>query len=80
MNARFSPGVTLGFLTASLLTTVQKRGLQMVEQAQIANTDFWNWREEPLPDFAAFRALPEKLQERVAGGFALLARRGDSTS
>jgi len=42
--------------------------------------DFWNWREEPLPDFAALRTLPEELQERGAAGFELLARKGNVAS
>jgi hypothetical protein len=44
---------------------------------QITNTDFWNWLEEPLPDFAALLALPEELRERVAAGVEVLARKGN---
>lgn len=47
----------------------------MVEQAQITNTDFWNRGDEPLPDFAALPAPPEKLHERVFADFELLARK-----
>lgn len=75
VSASFSPGIMIGFLTASLLETVRQTGLQMVEQAQIANTDFWNWPEEPPPVFVALLALAEELQERVFAGFELLARK-----
>jgi len=73
----------LGFLRANPLKTVRQTGLQVVKQAQIAITciaectDFWNRREEPLPDFAALLAPPERLQERVAAGVELLVRKGN---
>jgi uncharacterized protein YbaR (Trm112 family)/predicted SAM-dependent methyltransferase len=81
VSGNFSPGVMLGYLTASLLETVRQSGMPATAQIQIAETrlgewaDFWNRRSEPPPGFAALLALPQEFQKRVSAGFELLARK-----
>ena len=81
VSANFSPGVMLGFLTASLLEVLRQSAMPATMQSRIAETqlgqwaDFWNRKSDPPPGFAALVALPQELQKRVSAGFELRARK-----
>jgi SAM-dependent methyltransferase len=81
VSANFSPGVMLGFLTASLLETLRQSEVTIAEQQTIAETrlgdwaDFWNRNATPPPGFQALEKLPQELQKRVAAGFELRAHK-----
>ncbi|HEY5036203.1 MAG TPA: methyltransferase domain-containing protein [Chthoniobacterales bacterium] len=81
VSGNFSPGVMLGFLSASLLETLRQSETPVAEQVQIAQTgigdwaDFWNRKGAPPTGFQALQNLPQELQKRVAAGFELRARK-----
>ncbi|MDQ3198674.1 MAG: methyltransferase domain-containing protein [Verrucomicrobiota bacterium] len=83
VSGNFSPGVMLGFLSASLLDTLRQSEMSGATQSQIAETtlahwaDFWNRGGNPPPGFAELQALPQDFQKRVSAGFELRARKPD---
>ena len=83
VSGNFSPGVMLGYLSASLLETLRQSELPGETQSRIAETrlgqwaDFWNRGGNPPPGFHEMLALPQDFQKRVSAGFELLARKPD---
>ncbi len=83
-SGNFSPGVMLGYLSASLLETLRQSEIPGETQSRVAETrlsqwaDFWNRGGEPPAGFHEMLALPQDFQKRVAAGFELLARKPES--
>lgn len=81
VSGNFSPGVMLGYLSASLLEVLRQSEMPVETQSRIAQTrlsqwaDFWNRGGGPPPGFAEMLALPQDFQKRVSAGFELLARK-----
>ena len=86
VSGNFSPGFTLGFLSASLLETVRQSGMPVTTQAEIADSrlgqwaEFWSRKSEPPPGFDALLSLPQELQKRLAAGFELLPHKKSRNS
>ncbi len=81
VSGNFSPGVMLGYLSASLLEALRQSEMAGETQSRIAETrlgdwaDFWNRGGAPPPGFPEMLSLPQEFQKRVAAGFELLARK-----
>jgi SAM-dependent methyltransferase len=81
VSANFSPAFMLGFLTSTLLETVRAGNVAPDEQTALGRSSlaewarFWDRRDQPPPGFAVLQNLPQSLQERVAAGFELIARK-----
>lgn len=81
VSANFSPAYMLGFLISNLLETVRLGSLPAEEQAKLSETSlgqwasFWEHRSGPPPGFNLLQNLPQHLQQRVAAGFELIARK-----
>jgi uncharacterized protein YbaR (Trm112 family) len=81
VSPNFSPAYTLGFLTSTVLETVRSAGATAEEVTLLARSSlgewatFWNRRSNPPPGFVTLQNLPQALQQRIAAGFELIARR-----
>ena len=81
VSANFSPAYMLAFLMSNVLESVRAAGSSAEEQKLISETSlgqwahFWAHQSEPPPGFGLLQSLPQHLQQRVAAGFELIARK-----
>lgn len=81
VSANFSPAYMLGFLLSNVLENVRASGASAEQQKSISETslgqwaDFWEHKSGPPPGFDLLQNLPQHLQQRVAAGFELIARK-----
>ncbi len=81
VSANFSPAYMLAFLMANLLETVRtadpsEESWKLIGQTSLAQwAHFWQQRKDPPPGFDFLQNLPQHLQQRVAAGFELVARK-----
>ena len=81
VSANFSPAYMLAFLMANLLETVRTADPSGEHRKLIGETSlsewahFWEQRKDPPPGFDFLAKLPQHLQQRVAAGFELIARK-----
>jgi SAM-dependent methyltransferase len=81
VSGNFSPAYMLAFLMANLLETVREADPSGENKKLIGQTSlgqwahFWEHRDEPPPGFDLLQNLPQHLQQRVAAGFELVARK-----
>ena len=81
VSPNFSPSYMLAFLISMVLETVRNSGASVEEQTFLSKTSlaqwatFWDHKTDPPPGFATLQNLPQSLQQRVAAGFELIARK-----
>ena len=81
VSPNFSPAYMLAFLTSTVLETVRNAGVSAKEQTLLSQSSlgewaaFWDRKSEPPPGFPALQNLPQPLQQRIAAGFELVARK-----
>ena len=81
VSANFSPGYMLAFLMSQLLEAARLGSTSVEEQTALSKTSlgewatFWARGKDPPAGFGMLQELPQSLQQRVAAGFELIARR-----
>jgi hypothetical protein len=71
----------LGFLMSNVLEGMRAAGSSAEDQKLVSETSlgqwasFWEHKSGPPPGFDLLQNLPQHLQQRVAAGFELIARK-----
>ncbi len=81
VSANFSPAYMLAFLMSNVMESVRAADSSAENQKLISETSlgqwasFWARQSDPPPGFDLLQNLPQHLQQRVAAGFELIARK-----